>query len=211
MVCDSVSLGKCPQVMKKIIFFSVFIFTSILLNAQENWISFKDYPTDLVINVEESSDVQDTPFVFINREDEPHNYLLPVKLITESYDGIPDMDIKINSIAASYDNKGRLMIYFRGKIDMSCCYPSPIAIKFYDSKGNLIQIAKSDEKGNFKVKSINGNIIEISKGRIKFNFSKLQTFDGNADVRYAYMGVYKKPIDRQFESSQQAEIVNTQR
>ena len=103
------------------------------------------------------------------------------------------------------------MIYFRGKIDMSCCYPSPISIKFYDSKGNLTQIAKTDDKGNFKVKSINGNIIEISKGRIKFNFSKLLTFDGNADERYAYMGVYKKPIDRQFESSQQSEIVNSQR
>lgn len=201
-------MAKRLEIMKKIILYSVFILTSVLLNAQENWINFKSYPTDLVIDIEGNSELQDTPFVFIDRQDQASNYLLPVKLITETYEDIPDMDIKINSIAASYDNKGRLMIYFRGKIDMSCCYPSPIAIKFYDSKGNLIQIAKTDEKGNFKVKSINGNIIEISKGRIKFNFSKLQTFDGNADMRYAYMGVYKKPIDRQFESSQEAELVN---
>lgn len=195
--------------MKKIILISVFTLISVLLTAQENWINFKSYPTDLVINIEGNSELQDTPFVFINREDQAFNYLLPVKLITETYESISDMDMKISSIAASYDKKGRLIIYFRGKIDMSCCYPSPIAIKFYDSKGNLIQVAKTDDKGNFKVKSINGNIIEISKGRIKFNFSKLQTFDGNADMRYAYMGVYKKPIDHQFESSKEAEIVNT--
>jgi predicted nucleic acid-binding protein len=121
------------------------------------------------------------------------------------------MEIKITSIAASYDRKDRLMIYLRGKIDMSCCYPSPITLEFYDHKNNLVQLAKTDLSGNFKVKSINGNMMEISKGRIKFNFSKVVTFDGNADTRNAEVVVYKKQIDEQFASSQNGTVTTTAR
>ena len=195
--------------MKKTIIFSALILSSILLNAQENWIRFKDYPTDLAINIEEDSNIQDTPFVFINREDQAFNYVIPVKLESETYESISNMDIKFTNVAASYDTKDRLMIYLRGKIDMSCCYPSPITLEFYDEKNNLVQIAKTDKSGNFKIKSINGNMIEISKGRVKFNFSKVMTFDGNADIRNANVVVYKKLIDEQFESTQKATVLNT--
>ncbi len=197
--------------MKKIILFSVALLTSILLNAQEDWIRFKDYPTDLVINVNEDSNLDDTPFVFINRDEQAYNYVIPVKLETQTYETVSNMEIKITSIAASYDRKDRLMIYLRGKIDMSCCYPSPITLEFYDHKNNLVQLAKTDLSGNFKVKSINGNMMEISKGRIKFNFSKVVTFDGNADTRNAEVVVYKKQIDEQFASSQNGTVTTTAR
>ena len=195
--------------MKKLLIFSLLIFSSILLNAQENWIRFKDYPTDLAINIEEDSNIQDTPFVFINREDQAFNYVIPVKLESQTYESISNMDIKFTSVAASYDSKDRLMVYVRGKIDMSCCYPSPISLEFYDAKSNLIQIAKTDKSGNFKIKSINGNMVEISKGRVKFNFSRIMTFDGNADIRNAKVVIYKKLIDEQFESTQKATVLNT--
>lgn len=195
--------------MKNLILLSIALLTSILLNAQEDWIRFKDYPTDLVINIEEGTDIQDTPFVFINRDEEAFNYVIPVKLETQTYETVSNMEIKITSIAASYDSKDRLMIYLRGKIDMSCCYPSPISLEFYDHKNNLIQLAKTDVSGNFKVKSINGNMMDISKGRIKFNFSKVVTFDGNADTRNADVIVYKKQIDEQFVTSQESTVTTT--
>jgi len=197
--------------MKKLILLSVAVFTSILLNAQEDWIRFKDYPTDLVININEDSNLDDTPFVFINRDEQAYNYVIPVKLETQTYETVSNMEIKITSIAASYDSKDRLMVYLRGKIDMSCCYPSPITLEFYDHKNNLIQLAKTDVSGNFKVKSINGNMMEISKGRIKFNFSKVVTFDGNADTRNAEVIVYKKQIDEQFVSSQEGTVTTTEK
>jgi hypothetical protein len=195
--------------MKKLILLTVTLFTAFLINAQENWIRFKDYPIDIVIDVNQDSDLNDTPFVFVNREDQASNYVIPVKLESQTYETISNMDIKITSIAASYDNKDRLMLYLRGKIDMSCCYPAPITLEFYDHNRNLIQIAKTDKSGNFKVKSINGNMMEISKGRIKFNFSKVMSFDGNADIRNAEVVVYKKLIDEQFESSQKGVLTTT--
>lgn len=195
--------------MKKLILLTVTLFTAFLINAQENWIRFKDYPIDIVIDVNQDSDLNDTPFVFVNREDQASNYVIPVKLESQTYETISNMDIKITSIAASYDNKDRLMLYLRGKIDMSCCYPAPITLEFYDHNRNLIQIAKTDTSGNFKVKSINGNMMEISKGRIKFNFSKVMSFDGNADIRNAEVVVYKKLIDEQFESSQKGVLTTT--
>lgn len=197
--------------MKKIILLSVALLTSILLNAQEDWIRFKDYPTDLVININEDSNLDDTPFVFINRDEQAYNYVIPVKLESQKYETVSNMEIKITSIAASYDSKDRLMVYLRGKIDMSCCYPSPITLEFYDHKNNLIQLAKTDVSGNFKVKSINGNMMEISKGKIKFNFSKVVTFDGNADTRNAEVIVYKKQIDEQFVSSQEGTVTTTEK
>ncbi len=213
MVCASLSLEYKPSnIMKKTILYSlVLLFSATLLNAQENWIRFKDYPIDIVIDVTQDSDLNDTPFVFINRQGQASNYVIPVKLESQTYENIPNMDIKVKSIAASYDNKDRLMLYLRGKIDMSCCYPSPITLEFYDHNRNLIQIAKTDKSGNFKVKSINGNMMEISKGRIKFNFSKVMSFDGNADIRNAEVVVYKKLIDEQFESSQKGTLTTTSR
>ena len=101
------------------------------------------------------------------------------------------------------------MIYFKGKVDMSCCYRASISLEFYDDNDNLIQLAKTDEFGNFKLKSINGNLIEISQGKLKFNFTNLKSFDANADVRYATLEVYEKPIDEQFKTLQTNTVVNT--
>ena len=193
--------------MKKLLVLTLLLFVSIAINAQEEWIRFKDYPTDLIFNLEEESEIEDTPFVFINREDKASSYVIPVKLITSANNNIKNMEVSFRSIAASYDRKDRLVIYLRGKIDMSCCYPAPIALEFFDKNGKLIQIARTDINGNFKVKSINGNMAEISKGRIKFNFSKMSSFDGNADTRATYLSIYKKPIDKQFETASKATVL----
>ena len=195
--------------MKKVILFTSVLLCAFLTNAQDNWITFKDYPTDININLEEESNIKDTPFVLKNRQEQISNYILPVKFTAIPEEGLSDLNIKIKSINASYDTKGRLMIYFRGKIDMSCCFQASISLELYDKENNLIQIAKTDEFGNFKLKSINGNLIEISKGKIKFNFTKLKSFDANADIRFATLEIYEKPIDSQFKTIQATTVVNT--
>lgn len=195
--------------MKKVILYNLVLLCAFFTNAQDNWIKFKDYPTDININLQEESDIKDTPFVLKSKEGQLYNYILPVKFTPIKQEGLSDLDIKIKSINASYDTKGRLMVYFRGRIDMSCCYQASISLEFYDENDNLIQLAKTDEFGNFKLKSINGNLIEISQGEIKFNFTKLKSFDANADVRFATIEIYKKPIDEQFNNLQTNTVVNT--
>lgn len=195
--------------MKKVILFTSVLLCAFLTNAQDNWITFKDYPTDININLDEDANIKDTPFVIKNKAGQVSNYILPVKFTPISEEGLSDLNIKIKSINASYDTKGRLMIYFRGKIDMSCCYQASISLELYDEEGKLIQLAKTDEFGNFKLKSINGSLIEISTGKIKFNFTKLKSFDANADVRYATLEIYEKPIDEQFRVLQTTTVVNT--
>ncbi len=195
--------------MKKNILFTVMLLCAFLGNAQDNWITFKDYPTDININLAEDTDIKDTPFVIKNKEDQIHNYILPVKFTPIPEEGLTDLNIKIKNINASYDIKGRLMIYFRGKIDMSCCYQASISLEFYDDDYNLIQTTKTDEFGNFKLKSINGNLIEINHGKLKFNFTQLKSFDANADIRFATIEVYEKPIDEQFKTSTETTVVNT--
>ncbi len=195
--------------MKKKILFTFVLLCAFLTNAQDNWITFKDYPTDININLAEESDIKDTPFVFKNKEDQIYNYILPVKFTPISQEGLSDLSIKIKSVNASYDIKGRLMIYLRGKIDMSCCYEASISLEFYDEEDNLIQLAKTDEFGNFKLKGINGNLIEINQGKIKFKFTKLKSFDANADVRYSSIEIYEKPIDGEFQTLQTSTVVNT--
>ena len=195
--------------MKKTILLSLILMFAFLGNAQENSVVFKNYPTDIIFDLNEDLDSQDTPFSFKNRDDEVFNYLIPVKFKPQKKDGISDVEVKIKSICASYDIKDRLIIYFRGKIDMSCCYESAITLEFYDHNDKLIQIGKTDEFGNFKVKSINGNLLEIRKGKMTFNFSKLKTFDGNADIRFTEINVYKKPIDHNFSSVTAQKVANS--
>ena len=195
--------------MKKVILFTFVLLSAFLGNAQDNWISFKDYPTDININLDKEIDIKDTPFVLKNKAAKINNYILPIKFTPQKEEGLSDLIIKIKSINASYDTKGRLMIYFKGKVDMSCCYRASISLEFYDDNDNLIQLAKTDEFGNFKLKSINGNFIEISQGKLKFNFTNLKSFDANADIRYATLEVYEKPIDEQFKTLQTSTVVNT--
>ncbi len=195
--------------MKKKILFTLVLLCAFFINAQDNWITFKDYPTDININLEEDSNIKDTPFVFKNKEDQVYNYILPVKFTPISQEGLSDLNIKITSVNASYDIKGRLMTYVRGKIDMSCCYEASISLEFYDENQNLIQSAKTDEFGNFKLKGINGNLVEIKQEKIRFKFTKLKSFDANADIRYATLEIYEKPIDEQFKTVQVNTVVNT--
>lgn len=197
--------------MKKNILFTFLLLCTFLGNAQENSVVFKNYPTDIVFENNDELVSQDTPFVFKNREDEEFNYLLPVKFSPTKQESLSDLHVKIKSICASYDIKGRLIIYLRGKIDMSCCYEAPMSIEFYDHNDKLIQIGKADEFGNFKIKSINGNLLEIRKGKMTFNFTKLKSFDGNGDIRYAEIEVYQKPIDEHFNSVAALKVANSEK
>ena len=194
--------------MKKTILLSVFFISAFFGNAQDNIVVFKNYPTDIVFDLVEEFNSEDTPFSFKNRDDEVFNYLIPVKFKPVKKEGLSEINIKIKSICASYDIKDRLIIYFRGKIDMSCCYESPISLEFYDQNDKLIQLGKTDELGNFKVKSINGNLLQIRKGKLTFNFSKLKTFDGNGDIRFTEIDIYKKPIDNNFNSVTALKVAN---
>ncbi len=195
--------------MEKAKLLTLVLLCAYLGHAQDNWITFKDYSTEININITEETDIKDTPFVLINKEDQMFNYFLPLKFTPIFQEGLTDLNIKIKSINASYDLKGRLMVYFKGKIDMSCCYQASISLELYDADDNLIQIAKTDEFGNFKLKSINGNLIEIKQGKIRFNFTKLKSFDANADTRFAALEIYLKPIDEQFKTLRATSVVDT--
>lgn len=181
--------------MKKATLSLWIIFYALICQSQDNWITYKNYPTLINIDLQKITETRDTPFVVRNKQGETSNYLLPVKFTPNQHNGLRAVNIIIKSIGASYDTKDRLMVYFRGKIDMSCCYPAPVFLEFYDELGTLIQKSTTDHFGNFKIKSINGNIVDISNGQIKFNFNKVKTFDANADIRFARLDIYKKPID----------------
>ena len=197
--------------MKKVILYTLVLLCAFLTNAQDNWIKFKDYPTEIIFDLDKDANFKDTPLVLKNRDDQVSNYILPVKFTAQKQEGLTDLDINIKGICASYDTKGRLMIYFRGKIDMSCCYQASISLEFYDDNDKLIQLTKTDEFGNFKLKGINGNMIEINNGKIKFNFTKLKTFDANGDVRFAFIEVYEKPIDEQFNTIHTSTVANSEK
>ncbi len=109
----------------------------------------------------------------------------PVKLIAKNDGRLVPLNISIDSIKYEAVEKGRPIIYLDGKIDLSCCRNRPLNLELYDKDDNLIQFARTEDDGVFKLKSINGNILEIKNNKIKFNFKKIKTIDVNLDERFA--------------------------
>lgn len=109
----------------------------------------------------------------------------PVKLIAKNDGRLVPLNISIDSIKYEAVEKGRQIVYLDGKIDLSCCRNRPINMELYDKDNNLIQFARTENDGVFKLKSINGNILEIKNNKIKFNFKKIKTIDVNLDERFA--------------------------
>lgn len=180
--------------MKNIIYFAIGMFATVTLaqnNSQEDiWFNFQTPANEAVATV----GIPDTPFILKNIHGTPTNYTLPVYFEAVKNPKISDVIIDIKQMSSNIDRRGNQMIYLKGKIDLSCCFNGSIVLEFYDNDDNLVQKAMTDNEGNFKVKSINGNLFEIKSNKLKFNFSKIKTFDQNADIRYAEVKRLKKPL-----------------
>lgn len=118
--------------------------------------------------------------------DGKENYLYaPVKLLAKDDGRLVPLKISLDSIIYETVDKSRQIVYLDGKIDLSCCRNRPLNMELYDKDDNLIQYARTESDGSFKLKSINGNILEIKNKKIKFNFKKIKTIDVNLDERFA--------------------------
>ena len=135
------------------------------------------------------------------------NYLsAPVKFIAKQDPKLKAMTIHIDSIKYEEIDQNRQIVYLDGNVDLSCCRYRPINMEFYDEEGNLIQFSRTDDQGDFKLKSINGNMMEIKNNKIKINFKKLKTIDENWDERFATLERNSKPIEGQVSRMQKKEL-----
>ena len=105
----------------------------------------------------------------------------PIKFIPKKDDRLKAMSIAIDSIKYEAESEDRQIVFLDGKVDLSCCRNRPINMEFYDDEDNLIQFSRTDEEGNFKLKSVNGNMLEIKNNKIKINFKWLKSIDENWD------------------------------
>jgi len=180
--------------MKYILFIviNMFAFTTLAQTntTEDTWFKFQTPITEAI----EGQDSKDTPLISKDKNGTPTDYTVPVIFTAVSNPDISDIIIDIKQISTKYDKKGSLIIYLNGKVDLSCCYNGEMNIDFYDSDDNLVQKARTDEFGKFKLKSINGKMFTIKDNQIKFNFTSIKTFDLNADIRYATVASSKKPL-----------------
>ena len=195
--------------MKKLLYFVISLFATITFaqnNSQEDiWYNFLTPANEAV--AEQATGILDTPFILKNIHGTPTNYTLPVYFDAIKDSKISDVIIDIKQMASSTDRRGNQMIYLHGKVDLSCCFNGSISLEFYDLDDNLVQKAMTDADGNFKMKSINGNMFEIKGNKLKFNFSKIKTFDQNADIRFAEVKRIKTPLGSELETVQEKSIV----
>ena len=133
----------------------------------------------------------------------------PIKFIPKKDDRLKAMEIAIDSIRYEAVSEDRQIVYLDGKVDLSCCRNSPINMEFYDDEENLIQFSRTDEDGNFKLKSVNGNMLEIKNNKIKINFKKLKSIDENWDERYASLERKSIPSEVKLERLQKKELKKT--
>ncbi len=187
--------------MKRIILVAICIslFTcSIAQNEKE----YQDpaYWVDLEINKE------DIPVKLISEKGEVNYLNAPLKFIPKKDERLKTMEVAIDSIKYEAISEDRQIVYFDGNVNLSCCRNRPINMEFYDDQENLIQFSRTDEKGNFKLKSVNGNMMEIKNNKIKINFKRLKTIDENWDERYASLERKSKPNENKLERLQKKEI-----
>lgn len=133
----------------------------------------------------------------------------PIKFIPKKDDRLKAMEITIDSIKYEAESDDRQIVFLDGKVDLSCCRNRPINMEFYDDEENLIQFSRTDNDGNFKLKSVNGNMLEIRNYKIKINFKKLKTIDENWDERYASLERNTILSDNKIERLQKKELKET--
>lgn len=134
----------------------------------------------------------------------------PIKFISKKDEKLKAMEIHIDSIKYEAIDENRQIVYLDGYVNLSCCRNRPINMEFYDDDENLIQFSRTDELGNFKLKSINGNMMEIKNNKIKINFKKLKTIDENWDERYATLERESMPSENQIKRLQNKELKKTE-
>ncbi len=194
--------------MKTLLYFAIGLFAILTFGQdtaqQDIWYNLQTPANEAVVNV----GIPDTPFILKNVHGTPSDYTIPVYIDAMRSDKVSDVIVDIIQMAASFDKRGNKMIYLKGKIDLSCCFDGSISIDFLDADDNLVQKARTDADGVFKIKSINGNLFDMKDNKIKFNFTKLKTFDQNADVRFAEVKRLKRPLGSELETVQEKSIVN---
>lgn len=195
--------------MKNLFYFAIGMFATLTFaqnnSQQDTWYNFQ---TPATLEVADSViGVPDTPFIFKNEYGTATNYTLPVYFDAISKPKMSDVIIDIKHMSSNVNRRGNRIIYLAGKIDLSCCFDGSIVLEFYDQNDNLVQKATTDVEGNFKIKSINGKIFEVKDNKLKFNFSKIKTFDQNADVRFAEVKRIKRPLGSEVKTVQEKSIV----
>ncbi len=133
----------------------------------------------------------------------------PLKFIPKKDERLKAMEIAIDSIKYEAESEDRQIVFLDGTVDLSCCRNRPINMEFYDDEDNLIQFSRTDEEGNFKLKSVNGNMMEIKNNKIKINFKKLKTIDENWDERYASLERNTILSNKKIERLQKKELKET--
>lgn len=131
----------------------------------------------------------------------------PIKFIPQKNKKLKAMEIAIDSIKYEVISEDRQIVFLDGKVDLSCCRNKPINMEFYDDEENLIQFSRTDEEGNFKLKSVNGNMLEIKNNKIKINFKKLKSIDENWDERYSSLERNTILSDNKLERLQKKELM----
>ena len=125
------------------------------------------------------------PVKLISISKDTEYFKAPIKLKAKNQGKLVPLEISLDSIKLEVQDNGSSIVYVDGKIDLTCCRKRPVNIELIDKDKNFVQFTKSDEDGNFKLKSINGNILEIKNKKIKFNFKTIKTIDVVLDERFA--------------------------
>lgn len=113
--------------------------------------------------------------------------IAPVKLLPRNTNKLVLLNIAIDSIYYQAQERGREIVRVIGKIDLSCCRNKPVNLEFIDKDGIVVQYARTNDFGHFKLQSVNGNILEIKNNKIKFNFKKIKIIDINLSERFAVL------------------------
>lgn len=125
------------------------------------------------------------PVKLISKSKDIEYLKAPVKLKAKNQGKLVRLEISIDSIKLEVQENDSEIVYVHGKINLNCCRKRPVNIELLDKDKNYIQFTSSDDDGNFKLKSINGNILEIKNKKIKFNFKTIKTIDVVLDERFA--------------------------
>ena len=149
---------------------------------------------------------KDVPVKLISENGSVTYLSAPIKFIAKKDDRLKAMEIHIDSIKYEALDENRQIVYLDGYVNLSCCRNRPINMEFYDEDENLIQFSRTDDLGNFKLKSINGNMMEIKNNKIKINFKKLKTIDENWDERYASLERKSVPSENKIKRLQNKEL-----
>jgi len=141
---------------------------------------------------------------------EVNYFKAPIKLVPKNKNKLVPLQISIDSIKFEAIDKKREIVMVDGKIDLSCCKNRAVNMELFDKDDNFIQFATTDNNGNFKLKSINGNILEIKNNKVKLNFKRIKTIDVGLDERFVTIVRSKKPSQKKIKRLRKKEKLRIQ-